>query len=435
MGVINRVGGAIRRMFGEPGPPEVQEPPETEPQAALLEYEQVDSIGSSEELANALQMGSTAVSGETVTPDRAMGVSATYACVRVATDSVAQLPLMLNRREGERRVPDRSNPLFRLLHDRPNEWQTSFEWRELMQRDIELRGNGYSLIVRGVADRIQELIRLHPDRVECQQDDGTLAVSYVYTRPDGTKVPFQRRDILHVRGMGDNGLCGLSPIALHRETVGDALALRRHGSRFFSNGAKPLGALEPSATMGEESVRAFRRDWESAYAGGDNAFRTLILPRGMAYKPISITMEDAQWLEARKFSVTEICRIFRVPPHMIADLDRATFSNIEHQAIEFVVHSMMPRLVRWEQAIARDLLGSDPERYVKFNVSALLRGDAKSQAEALQIMRRNGVINANKWLEMLDMNPREDAGGEEYIVEGNMRVQDGTDPAESGEAQ
>jgi HK97 family phage portal protein len=400
-----------------------------DPQAATIDYYDVDGVGSSEELSRALAGGARSVSGEVVSANRLMGVAAAYAAVRVATDSVAQLPLMLNRREGGKRIADRDNPLFKLLHDRPNEWQTSFEWREIKQKDLELRGNAYSLKVLGVGGAVQELLRLHPDRVVPKQDPGTLAVSYEYTRPDGRRLTFQRREIFHVRGMGDDGIVGLSPIALHRETVGDALALRNNGSRFFSNGAKPLGVIEMQGDMQAAAQEAFRKDWESTYAGGENAHKTLLLPRGLEYKAMSISMRDAQYIEALKFSVTEIARIFRVPPHMIADLDRSTNNNIEHQGIEFVVHSMAPRLIRWEQAINRDLLEYDPSRYVVFNVAALLRGDSKTQAEALEIMRRNGVIHANKWLELMDMNPREDPGGEEYIVEANMRVQDGTNPS------
>ncbi len=390
---------------------------------------QTNTLTTSQELEQALRTvfaGGVSKSGTNVTPETAMRQATVYACIRVIADSIAHLPLVVYRRDGEKRIPQRKKRIYQLLHDRPNEWQTSFEWRELLARDIEMRGNGYSLIVRNARGEPDELIRVHPDLMEPMQDEKTLKITYAYTKPDGRKVSLTQKEVFHVRGPGDNGLSGMDPIRYFRETIGDAISQQEHGSRFFSNGAKPLGVLEVpmGVKIGDAATAALRADFESAYSGGENAHKTAILPGGLTYKPVTISMQNAQFIESRQFSRTEIAAIFRVPPHKVGDLSRATFSNIEHQALEFVVDSLMPRLVRFEQAISRDLL-NDSALFAKFNVAALLRGDFKSRQEGLQIQRRNGVVSANEWRALEDFNPRDDDGGNAYIIEANMALDDG----------
>ena len=388
---------------------------------------QSNTLTTSEDLAQALHaaMQGPAKSGASVTPETAMRQATVYACVRIIAESIAHLPLAVFRRDGESRTPARDMRVYHLLHDRPNEWQTSYELRELLAKDIELRGNGYARIVRNFRGEPDELLYLPADKVAAQQDERTLAVTYQYARPDGRTVTLRRDEVWHVRGMG-NGLAGMDPITCYRETVGDAIAQQEHGSRFFSNGAKPLGVLEVAAgtNIGGPAQTALREDFNTLYAGNENAHRTAVLPGGVTYKPVSISNENAQFLESRAFTRTEICGLFRVPPHKVGDLSRATFSNIEHQALEFVTDCLLPRLVRWEQAIGRDLL-DDPDLFAKFNVSALLRGDFKSRQEGLQIQRRNGVISANEWRALEEFNPRTDDGGNAYIVEANMTADTG----------
>lgn len=392
-----------------------------------------NTITTSEELEKAwghmLLGGALTDSGVTVSTETAQRFASVGSCVRVLSDDVAHLPLILFKMDGQSRLPDRKHPLYSLLKDRPNEWMTSFDWRKIKQRDLLFRGVAYSLVVRDLRDRPIELIRLHPDRVTPKQDDRTMVVTYEYTRPDGRRVTLQQKDVFVVRYATDDGVTPLSPIALFRETIGDGVALRKHGSMFFGNGAKPLGLLETEGSFRTpEDRRALREDFESLYAGPNNAHRVAILDNGLKYKPVSISMEDAQYLEARKFNRSEVAGIFGVPLHKIGDLERATFSNIEHQSIAYVTDSLTPWLVNWEQAIKRDLLNGDSDRFVKFNVNALLRGDTKSRAEARQIERRNGIISANEWRESEDLNPREDEGGGKYIIEQNMRYDDGTNP-------
>lgn len=371
-------------------------------------------------------------SGVNIGVEAAQRFAAVGSCVRVLSDDVAHLPLVLFKADGENRVPDRKHPLYSLLKDRPNEWMTSFDWRKIKQRDLLFRGAAYSMVIRDLRDRPNELIRLHPDRVLPKQDDRTLKVTYEYTRPDGKRVTLQQKEIFVVRYATDDGVTPLSPVSLFRETIGDGVALRKHGSMFFSNGAKPLGVLEtPGKFASKEDRQALREDFEALYAGPNSAHRVAILDQGLQYKAVSISMEDAQYLEARKFNRSEIAGIFGVPLHKIGDLERATFSNIEHQSIGYVTDSLTPWLVNWEQAIKRDLLNGDSDRFVKFNVNALLRGDTKSRAEARAIERRNGIISANEWRESEDLNPRTDAGGDKYIIEQNMRYDDGVTPVDA----
>lgn len=415
MSLLARISAAGRALFA--------------PQASANVLVPARSI---EELMRGIMAGMETTSGVSVTVESAQSITALYRGLRLIQDTVASVPLVLYRRRRTGGAdPAQADPLYSILHDRPNEWQTSLEWRELKQRDLELRGNAYSLIVRGVGQRVSELIRLHPDRTTPKQDDRTLAVTYEYVRPDGRRVILQRDEVFHLRGPGDDGLTGRSVVRDHKETLGEALALREHGTRTFANGARPTGVLMPEGTarIGDDASRALREDFESLYAGVENAGRVVVLPGGIKFEPLSLSMEDAQYIESRKFSVSEIARILGVPPHKIGDLEKATFSNIEHQAIEFVTDAIVPRVTRWEQAIRRDLLDGDPDRFVKFELDGLLRGDVKSRAEALQILRRNGIINANEWRELEDWNRREDPGGDQYIIEANMAVNDGRDPA------
>ena len=372
------------------------------------------------------------VSGAYVTPQKAEGIAAVGTCVRILAQTMAHLPLFLYKKRNEIREIDEKHPVFGLLHDQPNEWQTAMEFRELMQRDVELRGNAYARKIVGIGGQVIELLRMHPNLVSVTQDE-RMNITYEFTRADGVKIKLRRDEVFHLRGMGDDGVVGRSPITVHRETFGDALTMQEHGSRFFSNGAKPLGVMTmpPGTQMSNESKEFFKADLAAAYAGSANAYKTMILPAGFDYKPVSISMEDAQYIEGRKFTRSEIFGIFGVPPHKGGDLEKATFSNIEHQALEFVTDAIVPRAVRWEQAIKRDLLGGDPKRYAKHNLAALLRGDAKSRSEALQIQRRNGIISADEWRELEDWNPRPDGKGDHYIVESNMRPDDGTDPAKA----
>ena len=291
-------------------------------------------------------------SGKSVSPSSAIQVSAVYACVRVIAETIASLPFHVYEAtdEGSRKAIE--HPLYRLIHDEPNLEMTSFIWRETMLTHLLLYGNSYCQIIRTGRSQIDSLYPLLPDHMEVDRDSkGNL--TYTYTTSDGKTWALDPSEVLHVPGLGFDGIVGYSPIALEKSAIGLGIAAEEYGSKFFSNGARPSGILTHPNTVKDPA--ALRASWNAAYGGSGNASRVAVLEEGMSFVPLSLPNNEAQFLETRKFQVSEICRIFRVPPHMIGDLDRATFSNIESQNISFAVHTIRPWLVRIEQAINRAL--------------------------------------------------------------------------------
>lgn len=362
----------------------------------------------------------TSASGKAVNPSSAIQVSSVYACVRVIAETIASLPFHVYEAtdEGSRKATE--HPLYRLIHDEPNKEMTSFILRETLLTHLLLYGNAYCQIIRTGRDKIDSIYPLLPDKMEVDRDAGGL-LTYTYTTSDGKRWRLDSRDVLHIPGLGFDGIMGYSPIALEKSAIGLGIAAEEYGSKFFSNGARPSGILSHPNTVKDPA--ALRASWNAAYGSSSNASRVAVLEEGMTFVPLSLPNNEAQFLETRKFQVSEICRIFRVPPHMIGDLDRATFSNIEHQSIDFAVHTIRPWLVRIEQAINRALF-SDKEKgrfYVQFNLDGLMRGDYKSRMEGYAIARQNGWMSANDIRELENMNPMSDEeGGNAYLVNGNM---------------
>ena len=365
-------------------------------------------------------------SGKSVTARSAIQLSTVYACVRVISETVASLPLNVfevTERGGVRAL---EHPLQRLLHDEPNPEMTSFVWRETMLSHLLLWGNSYCQIIRNGRNGIVGLYPLLTDHMEVDRDSkGRL--TYTYTTGEGRIVRLAPEDVLHIPGLGFDGVMGYSPIALEKSAVGLSIAAEEYGSKFFGNGAMPSGVLTHPNTV--KDPKRLRESWNAAYGGSANSGKVAILEESMSFTPISIPNDAAQFLETRKFQVTEICRIFRVPPHMIGDLERATFSNIESQNISFAVHTIRPWLVRIEQAMNRALFsegekaGSSGGRryYAQFNLDGLMRGDYKSRMEGYAIARQNGWMSANDIRELENLNPipAED-GGDDYLINGNM---------------
>ena len=337
--------------------------------------------------------GGASASGIVVNPQSAMQSGAVYSCIQVLAQSIAMLPLNLDRKDkdGSRQVAD-DHPLHGLPHDQPNDSQTSVEFFEMMVASLALRGNAYAYVNRGRSGRVVELLPLHPDVVRANMTSG-FRLEYQVTLPDGTFKTLGPGELLHVRGLTLNGWIGISPIAYARESIGLALATEKFGGQLFRNGAKMGGVLEHPGKIGEDSYKRLKDTFDAAYSG-ENAHKTAILEEGMKFSKIGMTSEDSQFLETRKYQRSEIAAIFRVPPHMIGDLERATFSNIAQQSLEFVTYSLMPWLTRIEKAIKRDLL-TEKERQqytVKFNVNNLLRGDASARSTYYH----NGILDG--WL-------------------------------------
>lgn len=367
-------------------------------------------------------------SGKRVNEMSAMQMTAVYSCVRILAEAVAGLPLHLYRyTDSGSKEKAIEHPLYRLLHDEPNPEMTSFIFRETLMTHLLLWGNAYAQIVRNGKGEVLGLYPLMPNKMSVDRDtDGKLW--YTYTRSTdeaptmkGSTVKLHPYDVLHIPGLGFDGLVGYSPIAMAKNAIGMGIACEEYGARFFANGAAPGGVLEHPGTV--KDPQKIRDSWNSVYRGTGNAHKVAVLEEGMKYTPIGISPEQAQFLETRKFQINEIARIFRVPPHMVGDLEKSSFSNIEQQSLEFVKYTLEPWVIRWEQSIMRALLTEDEKKtyFAKFNLEGLLRGDYQSRMNGYAIARQNGWMSANdiRRLENLDQIPKED-GGDLYLINGNM---------------
>ena len=372
-------------------------------------------------------MGGT-TSGKAVTERSAMQMTAVYSCVRILSEAVAGLPLHLYKYTdsgGKAMALDHS--LYRLLHDEPNPEMSSFVFRETLMTHLLLWGNAYAQIIRNGKNEIVALYPLMPNKMSVDRDEnGRLYYTYYRGSDEAIKnkefaVTLQPSDVLHIPGLGFDGLVGYSPIAMAKNAIGMAIACEEYGAKFFANGAAPGGVLEHPGTI--KDPQRVRESWQSTFGGSGNANKIAVLEEGMKYTPIGISPEQAQFLETRKFQINEIARIFRVPPHMVGDLEKSSFSNIEQQSLEFVKYTLDPWVIRWEQSIQRSLLSRDEKAvyFVKFNLEGLLRGDYQSRMNGYAIGRQNGWMSANdiRELENLDRIPAEE-GGDLYLINGNM---------------
>ena len=366
--------------------------------------------------------------GKRVNERSAMQMTAVYSCVRILAEAVAGLPLHLYRYKedgGKEKAID--HPLYLLLHDEPNPEMSSFVFRETLMTHLLLWGNAYAQIIRNGKGEVIALYPLMPDRMTVDRDrDGKLYYEYTVSTDDaptvkGTVVRLKPSDVLHIPGLGFDGLVGYSPIAMAKNAIGMAIACEEYGAKFFANGAAPGGVLEHPGTI--KDPQRVRESWQSTFGGSGNSNKIAVLEEGMKYTPIGISPEQAQFLETRKFQINEIARIFRVPPHMVGDLEKSSFSNIEQQSLEFVKYTLEPWLVRWEQSIQRTLFSPEEKKsyFAKFNVEGLLRGDYASRMTGYATARQNGWMSANdiRELENMDRIPAEE-GGDLYLINGNM---------------
>lgn len=368
-------------------------------------------------------------SGKPVNERTAMQTTAVYACVRILAEAVASLPLHVYEYQddgGKKLVHD--HPLYYLLHDEPNPEMTSFVFRETLMSHLLIWGNAYAQIIRDGAGRVLGLYPLLPDKMDVQRDDRGN-IYYVYSRNSDENPMFKEygdirlkaEDVFHIPGLGFDGLIGYSPIAMAKNAVGMTLACEEYGASFFANGANPGGVLEHPGVLKDPSK--VRESWNSVYRGVNNAHKIAVLEEGMKYQQIGIPPEEAQFLETRKFQINEIARLYRIPPHMVGDLDKSSFSNIEQQSLEFVKYTLDPWVIRWEQSLQRSLLlpGEKGKYFIKLNVDGLLRGDYQSRMNGYAVGRQNGWFSANDIREMENMNPIPDEqGGNLYLINGAM---------------
>jgi HK97 family phage portal protein len=395
-------------------------------------------IDSPQKLEEAFRAGATTSSGVSVTPSTAMRVATVYACVRIISGAVATLPLHIKRRIDDRTREDASDtPLWKLLRRKPNRWQTPSQFRRMMQAHLLLRGNAYALIVRsrGV---VTELVPMHADRVECKQRDD-LSLAYTFTRKDGRKVQLAQQEVMHLVGLTLDGIHGVSPVTYARETIGLSLAMEDHGATVFKNGARVSMVLKHPQKLGPEGLAFLKASLDDYRSGGESEGKALVLEEGMDTAPLAMTAEDAQWIESRKFSRTDIAMFFGVPPHMIGDTEKSTSwgTGIEQQSIGFVAWTLEDHLTTWEETIGRDLIGDDDDLYAKFNRAALVKGDIKARWDAYVKGRQWGIYSADDVRALEDLNPRPDGRGGEYAEPPNtagnsdQNKDDGDEPSHS----
>lgn len=370
--------------------------------------------------------GSTA--GKNVNERSAMQMTAVYACVRILSEAIAGLPLHMYRYKDEGgKEKATGHTLYHLLHDEPNPEMTSFVFRETLMTHLLLWGNAYAQIIRNGKGEVIALYPLMPNRMEVNRDTNGM-LYYVYQKSsddaptmEGSSVILSPSEVLHVPGLGFDGLVGYSPIAMAKNAIGLSMAAEEYGAKFYANGAAPSGVLEHPGVLKDPAK--VRDSWNAAFGGSSNSHKVAVLEEGLKYTPISISPNEAQFLETRKFQIDEIARIFRVPPHMVGDLEKSSFSNIEQQSLEFVKYTLDPWVVRWEQSLSRALLSETEKKnyFFKFNLEGLLRGDYQSRMQGYSIGIQNGFMCPNdvRELENLDLIP-EELGGNKYMVNGNM---------------
>lgn len=379
------------------------------------------SVSSSRDLADYLQRSLESTTGASVNETSALRVGAVYGCVRILSESIASLPLHVYRRlsgGGQEKAVD--HPLYRILHSQANAFQSSYEWRETAMIHLLLRGNHVSvpLVVDG---EISELIPILPDLVEIKRIPGTGELIYEISPELGAHpVPFRKEEVFHLKGLSSNGWCGRSVLSDAREAFGMGIAEQEFAGRFFSNRANHGMVVIHPGTISDTALIRLRESLESRTTQLGNAWKTLLLEEDMKLQTISMTLEDAQFIEGRQFTVTDICRFFGVPPHMVYELSRATFSNVEQMSLDFAIYAVRPKLVRFEQAANMQLIGVSSDYFSEFNMEAMLRADSKSQADALAIEVMNGMITLDEIRAMKNRTPYDEPWSKKPWMSANL---------------
>jgi HK97 family phage portal protein len=394
----------------------VDAPARIEPYAAVQSASGGVLITTPDQLAEYLQEGSVTAAGVPVSPDVAMRDATVYACIRIRSGLPATLPLDIKRRVDAKTREDASDTrVAQLLRRKPNRWQTPSQFKRMLQAHNLLRGNGYAMIVWSRGEPI-EMIPMHPDRVKCEQLDD-LSLKYTYTRRDGRTVILKQSEVFHLVGLTLDGVHGVTPMTYARETVGLSLAQMQAGASVFRNGPRASVVLEHPARLGEDGRANIRASLDEYRAGGDSEGKALILEEGMKIGDLSMTAEDAQWIESRKFSRTDLAMFWGVPPFLIGDTEKSTSwgSGIEQQTQGFLTFSAEDDLTMWEETIQRDLI-VDPASplYARYNRAALVKGDIKTRTASYASALQWGWLSPDEVRALEDMNPREDGEGGRY---------------------
>ncbi|KLI61677.1 phage portal protein [Brachyspira hyodysenteriae] len=351
-----------------------------------------------------------------VNPNTALTFSTVFACVRVIAETIATLPLFVYKVNGNNKIKAKDHCLYRLLHDSPNAECTSVSFIESLITQILLQGNGFVEVVRDNFNRVTELYLIDSNKIKVYRDSNGNKMFEYYD--DGKIITLSQLQVMHIAGLGWNGVIGYSPIAMMRKQITTGLYQDNFALDFFSNGVKKVPIISHPQQLSKEAKQNLKESFREAWEKG-----IVVLEEGMKIDPITMNLSDAQFLESRRFSVEEICRVFRVPPHLIGDLSRSTNNNIEHQSIEFVTHTIRPWCVRIEKALNGYLLsGLERKKYnIEFNLDGLLRGDTLTRQQANQIKFNNGVLTRDEWRSQENLNEVEDEYGDEYFVSQQIR--------------
>ena len=362
--------------------------------------------------------------GRSVSPESAMNYTAAHAAIKILTESVACLPAHVYQKNGKARRVATEHPVDRLLHERPNEAQTPYKFFETLMAHLVGWGNAYVYIEWSRGGKPLNLLLLHPKNTTPRRVNGVLEFE---TYVNGTPVVLSPEEVLHIPGLGYDGLKGYSPLGLARQAIALGMGAEEWSARMYGNAAMPTGVLLSEKQLSATARENLRSGWDNHHRGLDNAHRTAVLEEGIKWEPLSINPEDAQLLDSRKFQKLEICTIYRIPPHMMGEMDRATFNNVESLGIQFVNLTLTPWITRIEQEINYKLLGNKPEYFAKFNPAGLMRGDTASRYAAHAIGRQWGFLSINDIREKEDMDPVE--GGDAYLDPLNMKPAGAPTPA------
>lgn len=379
--------------------------------------------------------GGTTSAGVAVSEHTALSASSVFACVRNIAEDLAKLPLLTYRREGAGKARYPEHPVYDLLHRNPNPEMTAFDFRQALTASAVLWGGGFAEIELSGMGIPYALWPIEPWRMRVERDRSTRALVYIV---DGT-TRLSANDVIHIKGFSFTGIVGLMVAQVGRDALGLTLAAQKFAASFFANGMNISGILEHPGELSDTAMRHMRESLDEIHAGPDRANRPLILEDGTRFTKIGATPNEAQMLETRQFQIEDVARWFRMPPHKIQHLARSTFSNIEHQAIEYVVDTLLPWATRWEQEVGKKLI-AERDVFAEHLLAGLLRGDTLARTQSLQIQRQNGIINADEWRAIENMNPLPDGQGEKYIVPLNMRDQadepdDGDDKSDELDAR
>lgn len=369
--------------------------------------------------------GRPTYTGKSINDTTAMQISTVWSCVRILSETIGALPWAIYERDDRGNAKKIDHELGAVLLDQPNSDMTSQEFRESKVLNLALRGNGYSEIFRNGRGAVTSVYPMPACYVQPEREPGG-AIVYRFHHHGGKVERLPAEKVWHVKGFGSNGLVGLSPIAYAAQAMGLSLTLEEFAAKFFANGARVSGLIKSKEWLTDKQRPIAKALIDEMWQGMDNAHKAKLLEGGMEYEQLSVPPDEAQFLESRKLSVTEICRFYRIPPHMVADLERATFSNIEQQSLEFVQFTLLPWLVRIEQSASRRLFSAADRRrfFLRFNFEGLLRADSSARASLYSVLLQNGVLNRNEARALENMPYSTDEGMNEFTVQSNMALID-----------